>query len=137
MEPPCNPLREVEHALRRDDVAALSSALQQHGLGIDGWLLQAGQQRSLLQLASCLAAPTCVAALLASGAAEVNQQSPSDGNTALHCACSSASSSTARVIALLVRAGAEKALCNHAGRTACELLEQGTAQVGNSILGRG
>lgn len=126
-------LKELEQALRRDDVAALSAALQISGLCLDSWLLHEGQERSLLQLAAGLAAPTCVAALLASGAGDVNQQSPSDGNSALHCACSGASACTARVIALLVRAGADKALRNAEGRTACQLLEAGTAQV---IAGR-
>lgn len=127
--------RELREALQADSVQALSSAVSQ-GLCIDACYWHNDQQRNLLQLAAGLGAPQCTAALLAAGA-PIDAASPSDGCTALHCACSNASSSTARVIALLVRGGADKAARNHAGRTPCELLEQGTSQVRPNSAPRG
>lgn len=122
----------VEAALSKDCVSSLSTAISQLGLSIHGfydWQTKHGvQQRDLLAMAAAACAPACVAALLGAGA-EPNAPSPSDGNTALHCACSSASCSTARIIALLVRAGADKLLPNHVGRTACDLLTLETSQV--------
>ena len=123
----------LEAALAKDDVGALSTAIQQQCLHIGTFYdwrdhKHGLQHRDLLGMAASACAATCVAALLSAGA-DCNAQSPTDGNTALHIACSSASSSTARIIALLVRGGADKLLLNHAGRTACELLTQGTSQV--------
>lgn len=128
-------------SLAKDDVLALGCALsQQQGLSLSAFYdwqdpKQGPQQRDLLSMAAAAGAQACVAALLAAGA-EPNAPSPSDGNTALHCACSSANSSTARVITLLVCGGADKMLRNHAGLTACDLLSQETSQVGAGI-GRG
>ena len=124
---------QVEAALARDDVGALSAAISALGMRLGAYYdwatLKHGQQaRDLLAMAASAAAPACVAALLGAGA-EPNAASPSDGNTALHCACSSAGSSTARIIALLVRAGADKLLPNASGATACDLLTQETSQV--------
>jgi hypothetical protein len=120
------PLAAALAALAKDDVAALSAAVGA-GLSIDGFYWHAGQQRSLLQLAALAGAACCAAALLAAGAA-VDAPSPSDGNTALHCACSTASSGTARTIALLMKGGASRAALNHARQTPSDLLEQETSQ---------
>lgn len=122
------PLAAAASALAKDDVAALSAAVAA-GLSIDGFYWHSGQQRSLLQLASLAGAAACTAALLAAGA-PVDAASPSDGNTALHCACSTASSGTARTIALLMKGGASRAALNHARQTPSDLLEQETSQVG-------
>ena len=129
----------LEAALAKDDVGALSTAIQRQCLHIGAFYdwqdpKHGPQHRDLLGMASSACAATCVAALLSAGA-ECNAQSPSDGNTALHIACSSASSSTARVIALLVRGGADKLLRNHSGRTACELLTHETSQVSEAAWG--
>lgn len=125
-------LSVVEVALHKDCVSSLSAAIQQLGLTIHGfydWSTKQGlQQRNLLSMAAAACSPACVAALLHAGA-QPNAASPSDGNTALHCACSSASCNTARIIALLVRAGADKLLPNRAGRTASDLLALETSQV--------
>lgn len=122
------PLAAALAALAKDDVAALSAAVGA-GLSIDGFYWHAGQQRSLLQLAALAGAACCAAALLAAGAL-VDAPSPSDGNTALHCACSTASSGTARTIALLMKGGASRSRLNHARQTPSDLLEQETSQVG-------
>ncbi|KAL4434427.1 hypothetical protein ABPG75_000868 [Micractinium tetrahymenae] len=125
-------LSAVEAALHKDCVSSLAAAIQQLGLTIHGfydWSTKQGaRQRNLLSMAAAACSPACVAALLHAGA-QPNAASPSDGNTALHCACSSASCNTARIIALLVRAGADKLLPNHAGRTARDLLTLETSQV--------
>jgi hypothetical protein len=123
----------LEAALAKDDVGALSTAFQQQCLHVGAFYdwrdpKHGLQHRDLLGMAASACAAACVAALLSAGA-DCNAQSPTDGNTALHIACSSASSSTARIIALLVRGGADKLLRNYAGRTACELLTQETSQV--------
>lgn len=120
------PLAAAVAALAKDDVAALSAVAP--GLSIEGFYWHSGQQRSLLQLASLAGAAACTAALLAAGA-PVDAASPSDGNTALHCACSTASSGTARTIALLMKGGASRAALNHARQTPSDLLEQETSQV--------
>lgn len=122
------PLAAALAALAKDDVAALSAAVGA-GLSIEGFYWHAAQQRSLLQLAALAGAACCAAALLAAGAA-VDAPSPSDGNTALHCACSTASSGTARTIALLMKGGASRCALNHARQTPSDLLEQETSQVG-------
>lgn len=124
----------VQAALSKDDVRALSATIQEQGLDITAvydWQdpKHGPQRRDLLSMAATASAASCVTALLAAGA-PANAQSPSDGNTALHCACSSAASNTARVIALLVQGGADKSLRNASGLTAIELLTQETSQVG-------
>ena len=129
----------LEAALAKDDVGALSTAIQHQCLHIGAFYdwqdhKHGRQRRDLLSMACSACAPTCVAALLSAGA-DCNAQSPTDGSTALHIACTSASSSTARIIALLVRGGADKLLRNHAGHTACELLTQETSQVSRGRVG--
>lgn len=120
-------------AIAKDDVQALAEALQLHSLSFSEFYVSPGipqgPRRDLLSLAAAAGACSCVSALLAAGA-QPNAQSPSDGFSPLHSACSSANSSTARVIALLVRGGADKTLLNHAGLTACDLLSLETSQVG-------
>lgn len=119
-------------AIAKDDVHALAEALQLHSLSFCEFYVSPGApqgpRRDLLSLAAAAGACSCVSALLAAGA-QPNAQSPSDGFSPLHSACSSANSSTARVIALLVRGGADKTLLNHAGLTACDLLTLDTSQV--------
>lgn len=110
----------IEAALGKDDVVALGEALQS-GLWDCLHARSGPQKRDLLSQAAAAGASACVAALLAAGACP-NAPSPYDGNTALHCACSHANSSTARVIAVLVKGGANKELKNHAGFTPSDVL---------------
>lgn len=80
------------------------------------------QQRTLLHVAAHHAAVELVLALLNAGC-DVNAPAPDDGFTALHCACAAAtSSSSARTIAALLRAGADREARCALGRTPCELL---------------
>ena len=78
--------------------------------------------RSLMQLAAYYAATEVLGALISLGCA-LNTRSHDDGSTALHSACSNASSGTAATIALLVQAGASKDVPNRAGKLPCDLLQ--------------
>jgi len=76
------------------------------------WQDASGQpkSRTLLHLAATYSAADCLEALLASGA-NPNLPSPDDGETPLHCACiASATPKGAKVIALLLKFGADKQL---------------------------
>eukprot|EP00887_Chlorella_sp_A99_P000611 scaffold5.g611.t1 len=117
----------VAQAIASDDLAALNDALpptlslHAHYL----WLNPKTQQlqlRTLLQVAAHHAAVQVLAAMCEAGV-DPNVQSPEDGFTALHCACTALEpAASPRAIGLLIKFGARREVPNSAGRTPCELL---------------
>lgn len=128
---------EVAAAIGEGSVAALNSALPP-GCDLRAWhtlSTSTGQyvQRSLLHVAAQHSAVDIVVALLAAGC-DVNAAAPGDAYTPLHCACERAtSSSSARTIAALIRAGADREARCALGRTPCELLAVDTHHVSSLV----
>jgi ankyrin repeat protein len=80
------------------------------------------QARTLLQLAVTFSAGRCSAALL-QGGADPNLKSPTDGKTALHCAClKGLSPASINLIAYLLRHGGNVSIPDFSGSIPTDLL---------------
>lgn len=114
-------------ALLQDEPGALGAAcpplkestIDKHFSWHDGACFQA---RTLLQLAVTFGASRCSAALLQAGA-DPNLKSPTDGKTALHCAClGGVSPASINLIAYLLRHGGNVAIADFSGSIPTDLL---------------
>jgi ankyrin repeat protein len=114
-------------ALLRDEPGALGAActplnestIDKYYDWNDGTCFQA---RTLLQLAVTFSAGRCSAALL-QGGADPNLKSPTDGKTALHCAClKGLSPASINLIAYLLRHGGNVSIADFSGSIPTDLL---------------
>lgn len=113
-------------------VSPCSSALNALYIWVEGDTLQA---RTLLQLAAAMGAMHCASALLQAGASP-NIVSPTDGRTAMHCACGADPSLySSELVAMLLRHGAQVSITDACGNQPSDLLAQMNASryVGSKI----
>lgn len=128
-------MREVDFGVLQgilmDNSDLLESCFENNKGSLDGWFAweehsgvsTAPMARTLLQLAASMQAVKCVNVLLRHGL-DPNAQSPSDGKTALHLACDCKPTlASARVVALLVQHGADRALTDFKGCTPGQVVQ--------------